>query len=121
MKYIRFVVGTNRDSPRKTGVVTELKMLLQESDIPKYDRIYIEQFFEQLNRTLPRPPFAKSNWSPDAISWFKDTAQQMIAMFRDVIPLLEENGRFVRMLVTADPGKILYEDTYQIVAESEFY
>lgn len=81
----------------------------------------IEELFESLNAELPCPPFESANWPPDAISWFKDSSQSLISSFRDMIAILEIHGRPVRMITTMDPGRILYEDEVQVVAESASY
>lgn len=122
MKCIRFVAGTNWDSPRQQhGVVTELRMLRdsEEADACEVDRI--NELFKWLNDSLPCPPFVTSGWSPDAISWFKDSAQTQISQFRDLIATLEIHGHPVRTITTSHPGRILYEDEFQIVAESHRY
>ena len=118
-KYIRFVVGTNREEMRaQTGVIVELRLLRDSGDLPDYESKRVEEIFDWLNENLPCPPFQEKNWSRDAISWFKDSAQDMIRVFREIIVMLEEYGRPVRTITTRKPGMILYEDDYQVVAQS---
>lgn len=120
--YIRFVVGTNREAARfQTGVVTELRMLRDSGGLEDYEVGYINELFEWINEELPCPPFRESGWSKDAISWFKDSAQDLISKLRDMIAILEIHGRPVRMITTRMPGQILYEDAYQVVAQSRDY
>jgi len=38
-------------------------------------------------------------------------------MIRDLVALLEEHGVPVRMLRSSNPGRVVYEDEYQIVVE----
>jgi hypothetical protein len=122
MNFIRFVVGTHHATPRtQTGVVAELRLLRESGDLPSYEHDHTQQIFDWLNAHLPCPPFTESHWSKDAIAWFKPSAQDFIAKFREIIAILEEHGRFVRTLVTTDPGVIRYEDEYQVVAESHRY
>jgi hypothetical protein len=122
MKYIRFVAGTNRQSPRhQHGVVTELRMLRDSGEVAGDEADYINELFDWINDELPCPPFVASDWSPDAISWFKDSAQAIISRFRDMIALLEIHGRPVRTITTMDPGSIVYEDDFQVVAVSHRY
>ncbi|RYD61355.1 MAG: hypothetical protein EOP83_17220 [Verrucomicrobiaceae bacterium] len=122
MKYIRFVAGTNRESPRRQhGVVTALRMLRDSGEVADYEAAHIRELFEWMNENLPCPPFKESDWSSDAISWFKDSAQEFISRIRDMIVLLEIHGRPVRTITTLAPGSILYEDDYQVVAESPHY
>ena len=120
--YVRFVVGTNRESPRyQTGVVTELRMLRDSGELPDYYLDHVEELFEWINSELPCPPFSKSQWSKDAICWFKDSAQDLISRLRDMIAILEIHDRPVRTITTTDPGRICYEDDYQVVAQSSKY
>lgn len=120
--YVRFVVGTNREAPgSQAGVVTELRMLRDDGGLADYEVDHINELFGWINDELPCPPFKESRWSKDAICWFKDSAQDVISRIRDMIAILEIHGRPVRMIVTKDPGRILYEDPYQVVAHSIYY
>ena len=119
MTFIRFVVGTNQASPRtQTGVVTELRLLKESGDLPEYEHEHVAELFKRLNESLPCPPFASSDWPDDVICWFKPSAQNFIAILREMISLLEQHGRFVRTLTTTDPGVIRSEDEHQVVAQS---
>ena len=42
----------------------------------------------------------------------------MIAFFWEIVSILEQHGTPTRILKTRDPGQILYEDRFQIVAAS---
>ena len=120
--YIRFVVGTNREEPKyQTGVVTSLRLLKDRGQLPAYEVEHVEEIFSWLNAHLPCPPFDGKDWSPDAISWFKASAQDMISKFRDLIAILEQYDQPVQMLRTERPGMILYEDEFQVVAQSKHY
>ncbi len=122
MNFVRFVVGTNQETPRlQSGVVTELRLLKESGDLPDYEHEHVEQLFEWLNENLPCPPFASSKWSADAVSWFKPEGRRFFGHFNEINAILEEHGRFVRMLTTTDPGVILYEDEVQVVAKSMRY
>ena len=120
--YVRFVVGTNREEPKyQTGVVTSLRVLKESGQLPDYEVEHVEEIFSWLNTHLPCPPFDGKNWSPDAISWFKASAQGMISKFRELIAILEQYDKPVQMLTTEHPGMILYEDDFQVVAQSRHY
>ena len=122
MNYVRFVAGTNRDHPpTQHGVVTELRMLKESGMLAAYEVEHIDELFEWFNEELSCPPFSEGRWSADAISWFKSSARDLISRFRDMIAILEIHARPVRMITTDDPGRILYEDEYQVVAESRNY
>ena len=123
-RYIRFIVRSDHPSrTRCTGVVASLRILGEEGRLPDYQIQYSKELFEQLNEGLPCPPFLKSNWGPNCVSWFKDTppAQEWISVFRDLIAILEDSDMEVGTLTTDRPGMIVYEDDYQIVAKSNKY
>lgn len=120
--YVRFVVGTNREEPKyQTGIVASIRLVAEKGKLPKYEVEHVEEIFSWLNTHLPCPPFSREQWSPDAISWFKASAQEMIYKFRELIAILEQYDHPVRMLTTDQPGVILYEDDFQVVAESKHY
>ena len=120
--YIRFVSGTNRaPANSQHGVVAELRRLHDEGALPDYEADHVTELFQWLNDHLPCPPFVASKWPASAVSWFKDSAKPMIAVFREIISILEQHGTPTRMLKTRDPGRILYEDNFQIVATSPMF
>jgi len=70
---------------------------------------------------MPCPPWQESNWIPDAVSWFKDSAQEYISKMYDIVAMLDEHGIPVRILKTEKLASILYEDDYQVVAVEKRY
>jgi hypothetical protein len=71
----------------------------------------------RFNENLPTPRFKTSKWPRNAPSWFKDDAAEPIKKMWEIAALLKQQGVPVRMLRSAHPGKILYEDAFQIVVE----
>jgi hypothetical protein len=63
------------------------------------------------------PPFSSSNWPRDTVTWFRDGAGEPIKRLWEIASLLKEHGIPVRMLRSANPGKVLYQDSCQIVVE----
>ncbi|MCP5537307.1 MAG: hypothetical protein H7A51_13885 [Akkermansiaceae bacterium] len=122
MKYIRFIVNTDHESAtRCTGVVASLRILGEEGKLEDYHKQYAATIFEKLNNDMPCPPFDESNWSSDCVCWFKDTAQEWISVFRDIIAILQDSDIQVRTLTTNRPGMIVYEDDIQVVSKSQEY
>jgi hypothetical protein len=119
MIFIRFVVGSESDSPRtQSGLFTEVEYLRKNDKLQPYQVDMVKDIFKYFNDNLPVPPYSTKNWSVDAISWFKDTAMDFIDKMRDLTFILEENGYQVRVIKTAEPGMKLYEDEYQIVSQN---
>ena len=116
--FIRFVAGDDiNDTFWATGVITIAKDLIAAHLLEDWAVERIEDIFSELNLRLPVPPFSKSNWPPEAVSWFKDSAKETIALVREIEKLLKHHDIPTRTILTDNPGKILYEDDYQIIAE----
>ena len=115
--FVRFVVGSDGEHHRElTGVVTEARFLRDDSRLSAEEAARLEESYNWLNDHLPVPPFS-SKWPRDAVAWFKDDAHDPIARMWDLVHLLEEHGRAVRLLRSKNPGRVLYEDDFQVVVE----
>jgi len=114
--FVRFVVGTDRENHRwLTGIITEARLLRNRGQLAPYQSAWLEDAYAWLNVHLPCPPFSTSNWGPEAVSLFKDTAEPSIKTMWEIAVLLEEHGTAVRLLRSKNPGKIVYEDDFQVV------
>jgi hypothetical protein len=114
--FVRFVVGTDGENHRwLTGIITEARFLRDRGQLTPYQQAWLEDAYAWLNAHLPCPPFSTSDWGSEAVSWFKDTAEPSIKKMWEIVALLKEHGVAVRLLRSRNPGKILYEDDFQIV------
>lgn len=89
-----------------------------------YEENELNAVLSWFNSHLERPVRFKRSTSKGhddrdskGISWFKPTATKHLVQIRRVIAVLEENGWLVSMIKTRNPGYIVYEDDYQVVAE----
>ncbi len=85
---------------------------LSESDSKLY--LTTKEWFEQ---NLPNPPFYEDNNSIHAVTWFKDgsKAQDMLAHLEAFFHIAEKyNVEIIKSISTVVPGKLVYEDEYQI-------
>lgn len=116
--FVRFVVGRDNEDHRwLTGIITEARILRDADQLDPYQVEWLEQTYAWLNENLPCPPFSSSNWPEDVVTWFKDEAGEPIKKMWEIISLLKERGVPVRMLRSRNPGKVFYEDEYQVVVE----
>jgi hypothetical protein len=116
--FIRFVVGGDTEDHRQlTGIVTEARMLRDDGLLSTAEEAHLNAVFAWLNCNLPCPPFSSAGWSRDAVAWFKDSSTESIRQCRKLMALLQQHDRPVRMLKSERPGKILYEDDFQVVVE----
>ena len=116
--FIRFVVGGDAEDHRQlTGLVTEARLLHNRGVLTATEEAQLEAVYVWLSSELPVPPFSSAGWSKDAVAWFKDSATEPIKQFRILAELLRQHDCGVRMLRTGNPGKVLYEDEFQVVVE----
>ena len=86
--------------------------IYSKEDAELYDRTH-KWFLEN----LPEPPFyGNNNENPDgAVTWFKtETADVMLEHIEPLLSLLEKYGIPYDVVYTDTPGKIIYEDDFQV-------
>lgn len=105
-----------------TGIFATARLLRDDGKLSEIEAAWLEEVFQWFGDNLPCPPFQKMRqkrrWSRDAVSWFKSDARIPIRRMWDLVALLKEKGVAVRLIYTKLPGDIVYEDRYQIVAET---
>lgn len=83
-----------------------------KEDAELYDRTH-KWFLEN----LPEPPFyGKDNENPEgAVTWFKtENSDAMLEHIEPLLGLLEKYGIPYDVVYTNTPGKIIYEDDFQV-------
>jgi len=116
--FIRFVVGSDSAHHRSlTGIIGETRLLRDKGILDQYQVSMLEEIYAWLNTNLPVPPFSSGLWPKDAVGWFKDDAGESLQKMWEIVTILKKHGVPVRLLRSANPGKILYEDSYQVVVE----
>ena len=121
--YIRFVVGGDAENAAwLTGIITEARLLNDQGELFRYETQVLEEAFAWFNERLPCPPFqrklASGEWTREAVCWFRDDAKEAVKRVWDIAAILREHGVPVRLVTTEKPGKIVYADRYQVVAET---
>jgi hypothetical protein len=121
--FLRFVVGTEAENAYwLTGLFTVARKLRDEGQLYAYESDWLEEIFEWFNAHLPCPPFDRKRrsgeWTADAVSWFRDDAGEPVKHMWELVALLQEHGVQVRVVKTDKPGKIVYADECQVVAET---
>lgn len=115
MAFIRFVVGADAEHHRElTGVIAEARFLRDANELTSEEDRRLEETYDWLNDNLPQPPYSSSNWG-DVAAWFKDTAHESIRRMWDLAAILREHDVPVRMLTSDNPGRVVYEDDFQVV------
>lgn len=111
---VRFVVP----SMKSLGIIRAINLCKEK--FSKEEEKSIEEIFTYYNTQLPIPERfhrSKNKHAKNvAISWFKDNAKKQIELARKLCEILERCNIMTEMISTNNPGKILYEDEYQVVA-----
>jgi len=116
--YIRFVVGTDsEDHRRMTGIFVETRLLCERGALQTYEIERLQEINDWFNEHLPVPPFSSEYLLHKGSCWFKATADDAIKKIWEVVVLLKEHDVPVRVMRSKNPGKVLYEDNFQVVAE----
>jgi hypothetical protein len=68
------------------------------------------------NSAYPAPPVYRENAHPRAAAWFKSTAASLIERIPGYLAILDAHSIAWEEVRTPDPGTIIYEDEFQVVA-----
>jgi hypothetical protein len=126
VSFVRFVVGTDAENAaRLTGVFTEARILQVHGELYDHESELLEEILDWFNERLPCPPFSakrrSQEWTRDAVCWFRPDAGAPLARIWDIVAILKEHMVQVRMVTSNKPGKIVYADDYQVVAETPYW
>ena len=124
--FVRFVAGTDTENPFwLDGVIRVASDLSDLGEFYEYESQWLEKTFEWFNHNLPCPPFRRKlrsgEWTRRAVCWFYDRAGEPLRRIWDIVAILEDHGTFVRLVTTQRPGRIVYSDQYQVVAETPYW
>jgi len=114
---VRFIAPlVDPDSRRFEGVFIAAYRLRNEGDMPSYQREELRSQLQWFSEHLPVPEPLSHSWNRGAISWFKCESKDCITRVWAMVQILEENGIVIRKITTEEPGHVIYEDDWQIVA-----
>lgn len=121
--YLRFIAAAEDQNPwLANGIITKTNLLHQEGLLEPYESEVALATFEWFNEHLPCPPFSEKRgageWTDDAVAWFLPTAKEPISRMWDLMAILREHVFPARVIRAPEPGKIVYRDEFQIVAET---
>jgi hypothetical protein len=116
-KCVRFITPlVDADSKVKEGIFVAACRLRDQGDIPSYQRVELRSDLQWFNEHLPLPPPLSGRGNERAISWFKSQSKECISRVWSVVHILEESGIAITKITTEDPGYIIYQDEFQVVA-----
>lgn len=104
------------------GIFQAAFICRDDVDMPAYLRKQLIEEIDWFKDNLRSPnahhfiPFHSRTYRWESICWFKSSARNMIDHAWSLRALIEECGMPLALLHTRNPGRISYEDDYQIVA-----
>lgn len=118
--YVRFQGAVPRDGGNFPGVFGLVNGLAREGRLSAaqerfrrthndwYDAAYTDP-------STVDPTVYDPRVNPGAAAWFKPTAVELIARVDGYLEILAAHGVECRLVRSADPGRVVYEDAHQIV------
>jgi hypothetical protein len=114
--FVRFVVGSDGQHHKElTGVFAEARLLRERGVLTAEEDVRLEAAYHWFHEHVPVPPFSSGRLPKDAVAWFKHDAREPVARMWDIVALLREHGAEVRLLRSANPGRVVYEDHLQVI------
>ena len=116
-KYVR-IQGTElaENTMYAKGVFSMAMQLIQNDVMDEEDRGLFEEIDSWVAENLPWPPQCKRQ--EKVVCFFKtENSKEMMQWMRPILWLLDKYNHPYYVVYTNTPGKIVYEDKYQIAVE----
>jgi len=118
VRYVRFQTKRQDDnSHRPSGVFVALYELRDSNKLEPYDEMELNKHLNWLKMHLKSPDCLRVDDNERAISWFHPRAKEPIRHIRAIVVILREYGVVIDQVTTSQPGTVIYEDGWQVVAK----
>ncbi len=115
---IRFTtLAADPDSGYTSGVLVSAHTLRDEGDLTPDEHLELGEALSWFNEQLFVPKVLEQSEHRRAISWFKPAAEEAIRRMWHLKYLLDRHGYHVEVLRTLEPGSVVYEDDWQLIAK----
>jgi hypothetical protein len=115
--YLRFQTKMpDPQSGHPTGILVAAHTLRESDSLSKEDEAWLRGHLAYFNMHLKIPGCLKEHKSRRGISWFRETSGMLDRVW-ELAAFMEEQGIFIDMVKTNDPGIIYYQDGHQVVAK----
>lgn len=117
LSYVRFTISiADESSQQSMGIFMAMGELRDSGQMFAWELETDQRVYAWFNKHLSVPRVQSRSDKPFAISWFKSTATEHIKNMRELVAILAAHDVDVDQLITTRPGKIVYEDRFQIAA-----
>ena len=115
---IRFTtLAADPDSGHTSGVLVAAHTLRDEGELTAQEHQQLREALSWFNQELFVPKLLEQTEHRRAISWFKPAADEAIRRMWHLKHLLDFHGCHVEVLRTSEPGTVVYEDDWQVIAK----
>jgi hypothetical protein len=120
--FLRFIsADIDEDSRVSMGLFCAAEKLVDEVGLHEYEYAALMECVDWFGCHL-RNPYRyrferdRRRWAYQSICWFRSTAHEHLHRAWEMVAILEERDILMRMIKTAVPGYIIYEDEAQVLA-----
>ena len=111
--YIRLATSRiNWESGQRAGVFSAAYDVLDEGNLAPEVHRELRRALRWFEMFLHSPRLGKRK----AVFWFRSDAGRFVNRLWRVIEILRTQGVIARMMLTSDPGSIVYKDRHQVAA-----
>jgi hypothetical protein len=119
--YLRFITQfVNEDGQTQRGFFNALAYIQNHLSTSDEDKEKLDAIYRWFKENLDAPEWFKKpeyrQHEYHSISWFKDSAKEHILKIQEAMEILEKYDLIVERVTTKKPGRIFFEDKYQISA-----
>ena len=114
-RFVRFQTSMRAsNSALKLGLFYSADKLLNSESLHYYWEALLRDMFDWFNRHLPAPRLRQHD--PHIIFWFRAECHELICKMWRLAGVLKANGVDVELVHTTKPGRVFYEDSFQVAA-----
>lgn len=114
--YLRFTLPElDPDSGREYGVFQAAHRLVESERLADWEDRQLREALRWFNVQLPAPKCYRRG-RKTTICWFKKDARTCVNRIWEMIWIMREHGFNPLLFTTSRPGRVLYEDAFQVAA-----
>jgi hypothetical protein len=118
--YLRFsTTKWDPESTRNLGILVAAHDLRDDGDITRDEHEILRKTLKWFNENVTVPKILKDTDHRRAISWFKSSATEPVQKMWELVEILRHHDVNIDVHKTNNPGIVIYEDEWQVVAKPE--
>lgn len=116
--FLRFTTFAKNDASHSlTGIFQAAFELRDSGSLADYEERELNESLDWLKMHLQSPGCLREMENHRAISWFHPRAKKPLKYIWRIVNICEEHGINIQLHKTDDPGIVIYEDGWQVVAK----